>query len=340
MPNLAIVIPAFKKMYFDQAIASIANQTCKDFTVYIGDDSSPADLKSTVKLYQNQIEIKYTKFAKNVGGTDLVAQWERCIDLVEEEDWIWLFSDDDIMEPNCVESFFKTLGHDPNYDLFHFDVLKIDEANNVIENYYSFPEIYSSEEFLIGRLIGKTSSCVVEYIFRKAHFIDNKRFQNFDLAWGSDDATWIKLGKNNGIKTIKDSKVHWRVSKYNISPNNLTDNFADRKIHSQIMFAKWAIDQVENDRLEITVQFLEKLIHTWLFNSLRYKVKFLSLKEVRLIFLKCNHVLTESKFTFGDFIFVYFYKFYCHLKYRIAHVGTQSKIGNMRMPKQSGISGK
>src|SRR6185312_14798723 len=97
-----------------------------------------------------QIEIKYTKFAKNVGGTDLVAQWERCIDLVEEEDWIWLFSDDDIMKPNCVESFFKTLGHDPNYDLFHFDVLKIDEANNVIENYYSFPEIYSSEEFLIG----------------------------------------------------------------------------------------------------------------------------------------------------------------------------------------------
>ena len=41
MAELAIVIPAYKIMYFDQALSSIANQTCKDFTLYIGDDSSP-----------------------------------------------------------------------------------------------------------------------------------------------------------------------------------------------------------------------------------------------------------------------------------------------------------
>ena len=48
MKQLAIIIPAYKETFLRKALESIASQTCKDFTLYIGDDCSPNDLKSIV----------------------------------------------------------------------------------------------------------------------------------------------------------------------------------------------------------------------------------------------------------------------------------------------------
>ena len=42
--NLAIVIPAYKATFLAAALDSIAAQTCRDFTLYIGDDCSPNNL--------------------------------------------------------------------------------------------------------------------------------------------------------------------------------------------------------------------------------------------------------------------------------------------------------
>src|ERR1035437_3960780 len=108
MSKLAIVIPAYKRMFFNEALSSIAKQTNKNFTLYIGDDCSPCNLYNIVEKYEKSIPIVYRHFDENIGRKDLVVQWERCIDLVGDEEWIWLFSDDDIMDPTCVENFYNT----------------------------------------------------------------------------------------------------------------------------------------------------------------------------------------------------------------------------------------
>ena len=46
MKKLAIVIPAYKVDFFETVLFSLAQQTCKDFTVYIGEDCSRDDFKS------------------------------------------------------------------------------------------------------------------------------------------------------------------------------------------------------------------------------------------------------------------------------------------------------
>jgi len=109
MNKLAIVIPAYKADYFEQALESIAGQTCTNFTLYIGDDASPHDLYAIVKDFESKINLHYKRYDENLGSKDLVAQWERCIDLVKDEKWIWLFSDDDLMAKHCVEEFYKSL---------------------------------------------------------------------------------------------------------------------------------------------------------------------------------------------------------------------------------------
>lgn len=122
--DLAIIIPTYKESFLDAALDSIAAQTCQDFTLYIGDDyCSPYDLKSIVDRYRDKIHLVYKRFDTNMGGKDLVAQWERCIDMSQDEEWIWLFSDDDVMEASCVENFYKSLQEtNASYDLYHFDV--------------------------------------------------------------------------------------------------------------------------------------------------------------------------------------------------------------------------
>lgn len=56
--HLAIVIPAYKSTFLSAALDSIAAQTSKDFTLYVGDDCSPHDLKSIVGKYTDKIDIR------------------------------------------------------------------------------------------------------------------------------------------------------------------------------------------------------------------------------------------------------------------------------------------
>ena len=101
--KIAIVIPAYKFRFLRQTLDSIVVQTCRSFTVYIGDDASPQNLKEIVSDYADKMNIVYRRFDTNLGGVDLPGHWDRCIALAKEP-VVWFFSDDDLM---CV--LFKAL---------------------------------------------------------------------------------------------------------------------------------------------------------------------------------------------------------------------------------------
>lgn len=288
--NLAIVIPAYKNNYLDKTLASIAKQTCKNFTLYIGDDCSPNGLSQIVNNYRNEINIEYVRFDKNIGSYDLVEQWERCINLIKKEEWVWLFCDDDLMDPDCVDNFFKTISVSPDYDLYHFDVLKVNQEEQVIPPCTSFPDVLSSERFLLMRLKGNTNSFVSEYIFRKSFFLKNNRFQNFDLAWCSDDATWIKLSSRNGMKTIENSKVYWRVSPFNISTKK-NDEILQRKIESQFYFVKWILEEGAKYKINTTENQLKNHIEEWFYLFIKANVYFLPFKTIIHVYKKYQNLL-------------------------------------------------
>lgn len=240
--NLAIVIPAYKSTFLAAALDSIAAQTCQDFTLYIGDDCSPHNLVEIVDRYRDKINLVYKRFDTNLGGKDLVAQWERCIDMTQGEDWLWLFSDDDVMEKNCVEEFYKTIKEKPKAGLIHFNVNRLDNATGKISPLPKFPDFCSSKFYLDEKLKGHLISFVVEFVVRRDVFFDNGRFQNFDMAWGSDFISWVKFSDAaGGIVTSDHAKVLWRKSNENISPDK-SNPVLVRKIHSLISNAKWILD--------------------------------------------------------------------------------------------------
>lgn len=222
--SLAIVIPAFKVSFLKETMESIVAQTDQRFNLYIGDDSSPHNMNSIIEEFENKINLVYHRFETNLGGTDLVSQWERCIALTQGEPYIWLFSDDDTMDPNCVKMFYETLEQNPECELFHFNINMIDDFNGGrIKTLPEFPKTLSAGEYLEEKLRGNIVSYVVEFIFSREIYNRVEGFQNFDLAWGSDFMTWLKMSSisTNGIITILGNKckVNWRKSSENISPN-------------------------------------------------------------------------------------------------------------------------
>lgn len=264
--KLAIVIPAYKLSFFNEAINSIASQTCKDFVLYIGDDGSPYNLEEVLGLYTSKINIVFKRFEKNIGGRDLVAQWNRCIDMIQGEEWIWLFSDDDVMDHRCVELFYQHIQKYPYSNLLHFNIKIINEKNVEIYKSKVFSSHHSTTEFFSKVLNQKVYSCAVEYIFRRDSFEKVNRFEQFDLAWSTDTATWMKLSVFSGISTIDGAFIKWRLSTENISSYVEHKRIILRKVNARVEYLNWVkLFFLQNHLDDITTE-MEKI--NWLLTEI------------------------------------------------------------------------
>ena len=235
--SLAIVIPAYKDTFLNMTLESLSWQTNKNFKVYIGNDSSPYDLESIVNKYRAVLNIRYVRFPDNMGGKDLVAQWERCISLTCDEEWIWLFSDDDYLSPDCVDSFYQAVSMYPRYDVYRFNVQVVGREQNLLKKVV-YPPVISSYDLYRGKLLGRLDCYVVEFIFSRKVYEEQGGFQPFDLAWGSDLATWIKFGVEKGIRSLEGGVVSWRSSGENISTIE-SPEIVRRKVKALIAFLQW-----------------------------------------------------------------------------------------------------
>lgn len=247
--SLAIIIPAYKPTYLRATLESLAAQTCRDFKVYVGDDKSPHGIEPLVREFAGILDIEYKRFDENLGGRDLVAQWERCIAMSEDEPYIWLFSDDDVMQPGCVEAFLNTPEEIRDNYLCHFNIAMIDDLNGGrVVQLAEFPQVMTAGEFLEAKLRGRVVSYVVECVFSRKLYREVGGFQNFDLAWGADFMTWLKMASmSKGIYTpaVAD-KVLWRKSDENISPD-MSRPVLLRKLNSWIENAAFIKGMFENN---------------------------------------------------------------------------------------------
>ena len=238
--RLAIIIPAYKAAFLPAALDSIAMQTCKDFTLYVGDDCSPEPISDIVEQYRDKIELVYQRFDTNLGGKDLVAQWERCIAMSQDEPYIWLFSDDDLMEPNCVEGLLNQIEKTEGaYDVYHFNVDIINERGAFKCRQQDYPAVLSAYRFYRGKNSMRLSAFVVENVFSRKVYERFGGFMKYDLAWGSDIATWIVFCGEKGMCTVPHARIKWRQSSQNISPN-YSRQIAERKLRADQNLLNWA----------------------------------------------------------------------------------------------------
>lgn len=217
MDNLAIIIPYYKLIFFEETLASLAAQTDKRFKVYIGDDASPEDCSGLLEKYKGEFDFEYYRFQENQGSISLIKQWERCIALSGDEDWMMILGDDDYLESNVVESFYKHFENFQNKtNLVRFASKIFRQESNVFSETYAHPIWEKASDSYFRKFQFLTMSSLSEYIFKRESYAEFK-FKDFPLAWYSDDMAWLEFSDNQKIYTINEAVVVFRFSNYNIS---------------------------------------------------------------------------------------------------------------------------
>ncbi|PKP12502.1 MAG: glycosyltransferase family 2 protein [Bacteroidetes bacterium HGW-Bacteroidetes-3] len=215
---LAIVIPYYKLTFFEATLQSLANQTNQRFKVYIGDDASPENPLALLENYKDKFDFQYHRFEENLGGISLVKQWERCIAMAGNEDWMMILGDDDVLENNCFAAFYENLNEIEalKINVIRFATKIINSISEPISKVHSHPKLENSIDFLMRKFKGGTRSSLSEYVFKK-QIVDTIKFKDLPLAWASDTLGVVEFSENRNIYTINDALVSFRLSGKNIT---------------------------------------------------------------------------------------------------------------------------
>ena len=232
------MIPAYRGKFLSQTLASLTLQSSQQFNVYIGNDNSPDDIESIVAPFRSKLAIVYEQFFNNLGGQNLTAHWKRCIEMTDNEEWLWLLPDDDTASPECVKAFLAAAEKDQNFNiLYRFQTSHTDEENKLIKRNPVCPPKETNTDFILRKLRYQRNSSVAEYIFSKKQYTAEGGFKSLPLAWGSDDLLWVALSQENDIITLSEGEVYLRQSRYNISNSKTVSG---RKFKAKYMFL-WAL---------------------------------------------------------------------------------------------------
>ncbi len=239
-------MPAWKARFLTEAITSIVGQTSPDWELVVVDDCSPEPLQEIVERFGDP-RIRYVCNERNLGGENLVRQWNHCITFATG-DYIVLAADDDLYRPTFCAECIRLANKYPEADLIHSSVEQIDEDGNHLEDDSILPELTSKYEYLNWWVTGRSFTCIGNFAFKRTALLDMGGFIDFPCAFGSDIATPIALS-HNGVANTSEMLFCFRQSTQHLSADS--SRFKE-KLEAVSQLSEWlqAIDYETPDNPE------------------------------------------------------------------------------------------
>lgn len=240
-PKYSFILPAYKHRFFKDAIDSILNQTYEDFELVIVNDASPEDLNSVVAGY-NDNRIRYYINEYNIGGKDLVAQWNHSLKYARGE-YVILASDDDVYAAEYLEVLDEMVNKYPEVNVFRPRIQVINELGEILHVESYLKEYSTILEFAYSWSHGYIKSGIPFYLFKKKELLRIGGFFSLPLAWFSDDATVISMA-GNGVVTVPEILFAFRCSGDNISTRQNDKDSLLSKLEATIEFYAWFEEEI------------------------------------------------------------------------------------------------
>jgi glycosyltransferase involved in cell wall biosynthesis len=138
-PQVSVCIPTYNYARFlPEAIESILRQHFTDFELLIIDDGSADDTTAVVQRYAaKDPRIRYLVNSPNVG---MVNNWNLCLREARGEFIKFVFGDDWLTSPNCLQTLLAPLLADPTISLVASGRHLVDEHSQIIRTRSSFPK--------------------------------------------------------------------------------------------------------------------------------------------------------------------------------------------------------
>lgn len=129
VPRVAIGIPAFNgARYLGRAIESALAQTHSNTRLFVVDDCSQDDTVATALKFSPKITVH-----KNERRLGIGANWNRCVSLGRDSDYILIMHQDDLISPDLVERAISLMAREQPLDFVLSRVEQIDDEDRPIE---------------------------------------------------------------------------------------------------------------------------------------------------------------------------------------------------------------
>lgn len=214
---LSFVMPAWKARFLQETIASIVAQTSSNWELVVIDDCSPEPLQKIVESFGDP-RIRYVRNETNLGGKNLVKQWNHSITFATG-DFIVLAADDDVYKPTFCEECIRLANKYPEVDLIHSSVEQIDEEGKHLWEDSILPEFTNKYEYLNWWVTGRSFTCIGNFAFKRTALQAIGGFFDFPCAFGSDIATPIALSRN-GVANTSEMLFCFRQSTQHLSADS------------------------------------------------------------------------------------------------------------------------
>ena len=247
--KFSFVMPSYKLRYMKLAVDSILRQSYEDFELVIINDASPEDIDALVGSYHDP-RIVYFKNDENMGGVDLVKNWNHCIGYAKG-DYLILASDDDIYVEDFLLEIDNLINQYDDADLFRARVERIDCDGFVTDKDFIYPQYMSQADFIQFWSKGFIN-CISNYVFRREALLGKGGFIDFPFAWFSDDASVIQLSEN-GVVSSYNILFQFRTSEINIS-SRTGFHILKGKMKATDMFYYWISNYIMKSRFEKRVK--------------------------------------------------------------------------------------
>lgn len=147
-PAVSIVVPNFNHVrYLPSRLASILDQTWRDFEVVLLDDASSDGSRELLERFQAEAAgrgIAARLVANAANGGSPFAQWNRGVELARGR-WVWIAESDDEAEPELLARLVACLERDDGAMLAWCESRLVDAAGSVLAHFVPHPRGVDAE---------------------------------------------------------------------------------------------------------------------------------------------------------------------------------------------------
>lgn len=282
-PLFSFVMPAWKGGFIRDAIASIVSQTYPDWELIVVDDCSPDPIQEIVNSF-NDSRIRYIRNQENIGGKNLVQQWNHSITFAKGE-FIILPGDDDLYRESFCSECLRLLEKYPMVNLIRTSVELIDKEGHHLCNDHILPEFTNKYEYLNWWLTGRFCTCMGNFVFRRFALEEIGGFVDFPCGFGSDVATPILLSQE-GVANTSEMLFCFRISSQHLSADKsryLEKLKAITLLSEWLQALRYEIPDTPKDKDFYAIKNVKYLQKKAVYDYFNQVIKFLPLRDLNYL---------------------------------------------------------
>jgi hypothetical protein len=211
---------------------------------------------------------------------------------VNDEEWIMILGDDDVLEENVVECWYRHFNiFNKKSHVIRFASKSLNmNLNGSLSNSFINPLWEKATDSYFRRYKGLSRSSLSEYVFSKDTF-EKLGFLDLPLAWHSDDAAWLFFSDEKPIYSINESNLVIRYSTLSISGKQNNQKLKD--IASEEFYKECIIKKIKLftkvQQLDLVYEYENSIIKNrkLLFREWIYLIGFYFSKMEIVGLLKC-----------------------------------------------------